>query len=340
MKVALYEGIKQISIREWDLPKLKENEILIKVKASGICATDVKTYLRGHPAFTPPLVLGHEYSGIVEDIGSNITICDRGDRVTVAPYIECGKCVYCLKGDGELCADKFFAANGAFAEYVVLNEEFAKRAIIILSSSVDFEAASLTEPVACCLNAVNQCGIKEGDNVMVIGAGTMGIINGLMCKIRGAKNVIVSDMNEKRLAIAGELGLIPLNVEKEDSAAAIDKLTDGIKCDAVIVAVGNTEAVEEGFKFARKGGKVHMFGGTPKGSKLQVEPYLIHYSKVTLLGSSGFSQANFKEAGKVINRYGNFLAKIITHRYSLDEIEAAINHVAEGIGLKTIITFE
>lgn len=340
MKAAVYEGIKQINIREWDLPKLKENEILVRVKASGVCATDVKTYLRGHPAFTPPVVLGHEYSGIVEDIGSNVTICGRGDRVTAAPYIECGKCVYCLKGDKELCADKLFAANGAFAEYVVLDQEFAKRAMIILDGSADFEAASLTEPVACCLNAVNQCGIKEGDDVLVVGAGTMGIINGLMCKIRGAKNVIVSDMNEKRLDTAGELGLIPLNVEKEDLAAAIDKLTDGVKCDAVIVAVGNTEAVEEGFKFARKGGKVHMFGGTPKDPKLQVEPYLIHYSKITLLGSSGFSGTNFKEAAKVISRYGGLLKKIITHRYGLNEIDAAINNAAHGIGLKTIITFE
>lgn len=340
MKVAMYEGIENIKIREMKLNELNEDDILIKVKVAGICATDVKTYLRGHPAFKPPVVLGHEYSGIVQEVGSKVSVCKKGDRVTVAPYIECGECIYCKKNDRDLCINKLYSTAGAFAEYVVINQKFAEKAMLILDKRISYRVASLTEPLACCINTINQCSVKKGDNVLIIGAGAMGILNGFISKIRGAENVIISDINSMRLNIAEEFGLIPVNVEKENLNELVNKITNNIKCDVVIVAVGNVKVVEDGFQYVRKGGKVHMFGGDTMDSIISVPSHHIHYSKISLLGSSGFSSVNFKEAMDVIGDYDELLKNIITDSYSLENIEIGINNVAEGKGLRTIIEFE
>jgi len=342
MKAAVYLGIRKIEVRAIELPPLRDNEILIKVEASGVCATDVKAYLRGYPAFKPPIILGHEFAGIVSGVGKSVDVCKKGDRVTVAPYVECGKCIYCKKGDGDVCPHKLYIQNGAFAEYVVISEEFAKRAMIKLDDNLNYQVAALTEPIACCVNALGHVEVEKGDNILIIGAGTMGILNGYLCKIRGAKNVIISDMNEERLKIAEkDFGLRAVNIEKENLAEVVNRLTNSIKCDKVIVAVGSVKVIEDAFNYVRKGGKIHMFGGAPKDSVLEIPSSYIHYSKITLLGSSGFREADFRAAMEIIKKHGDVIRKIITNVYSsLDGVEIAIKNNIEGKSLKSIIKFE
>ena len=339
-QIAIYKGNKHIEIKNEKIPKLKKNEILIRIVVSGICGTDVKTYMRGHPAFKPPVILGHEFSGIVDEVGIDVKSCQVGDKVTVAPYIECGQCYFCKNGDYTLCENKKFMNSGAFAQYIIVNDNYAHEAMIKIDNNIDFDVASLTEPIACCFNAIEQIKVEKDEVIMIIGAGVMGILNGFICKEKGAKKIFITDNNSERLSIAKTLGLDTINIDYEDPLKKINNITNNYKCDKVIVAVGDCDAIEEGFNYIRKGGKIHIFGGPPKDSYLSILSYDIHYKRITLIGSSGYSKKNFVTSYNFIKKNVSDLKKLITDRYRLKNIEKALNNVAKGKGLKSIIQFE
>ena len=322
MKVAKYLGIEEIKIVEEDISAIGPGELLIEVKAAGICGTDLKAYLHGHPYFTPPCVLGHEFSGVVAQAGEEAGF-EEGDRVVAAPYLGCGRCRLCLRGLEELCADKSFI-EGAFQEYIRLPKRIVKNGTFPIPEGVDFTVASLAEPLACAINGVQRDEVKKGDKVLIIGAGPMGLLLAILAQVEGG-DVLVSELGKERLEAAQELGFEVANPREKEFEGRINRWTKGFGADLVIVAVGITQVVEEGFSHLAPGGRMLLFGGLPKGSSLNVDSFLIHYKEITLLGSFGFSADHFKEAVRLIGEESVRFARLSLVSFHLNNWKGRLN---------------
>lgn len=334
MKVVLYEKEKQIRLAEQDIPEIKNGEVLINVKACGICATDIKTYLRGHPLIKPPVVLGHEVSGEVAESKSDYF--QAGQRVAVAPYVPCGKCYFCRREEYSMCQDLFnnLLDPGGFSEFIRVPAKIVEKGMFEFPAGLSFSQASLTEPLACCINGIERSAVKKGDRVLVIGDGPIGLMLAHLAKTYGA-DVTVSGMVDERLKIAEKIADEVIDVRKTD----IKEKRGNIGFDIVFVAVGMPELVGSALQVVRKGGYVNIFGGLPKGSKLAVDLNQIHYQQVILDGSFGFMPAQFHLALKLLTNQKINPALFITNTVRIEDIESAFNKSANKEGLKWVVNF-
>lgn len=336
MKAAVYYGPGDMRWEEVESPKCGTDDVIVEVKACGLCGTDVKTYKRGHPMFKPPIILGHEFSGEVVEAGQNVDGFSAGDRVVVAPYVPCGSCAMCRLGEFELCERKV-KIDGAFTRYVKVGREVVEKGMFKIPESMDFAEATLVEPLACCLNALDDCNLHAGDTVLIVGAGPMGLINFEAVKNSGAAKILVAETHSWRRSRAVEMGAIGLNPLVEDIPARVMEITGGIGVDVVIIAVGLSEVAEKYIPLARKGGRVNLFGGFPAGSSITVDPNLLHYKQVVLTGSFGFTPHYIEKALYMISEGRIDPSSIITHRMQMNRIEEAIDLVTRQEALKVIL---
>lgn len=340
MRTAVYYGPGRIELEDWPIPEVGDDGILIKTKASMVCGTDVKTYLRGHPMFKPPTVLGHEFSGEVVAVGSGVLLASPGDRVTAAPFINDGSCFYCKKGLGELCTSRRLLSNGAFSDYIRIDEEYAKRGLVQLANDTSWEEGALTEPLACVVNALADLSIGDGDTVAVIGAGPMGILNAMVSRSVSGARVIQIETDPLRRGIASSLGFETVDPAVCDPIDAVRSLTDGRGADHVILAAGSVAAIPGALALARPGGKVMLFGGLPQGQMASIDPNLIHYKQIAVYGSSGFTPDDFARAGELINGKSFDLTGLISHRFVLEEITQALDVASKPESIKVEIRFD
>lgn len=340
MKVAVYYGPGRIEVEEWPVPRVGDHDILVKVRVTVVCGTDVKTFRRGHPLFRPPVVLGHEFAGEVVETGKEVREAKVGERVTIAPFISDDTCFYCRAGFKELCPSKRYLSNGTFGEYVKIDDDYAKTGLVRLAPDVSWEEGALTEPIACVVNAITDLVIRPGDTVAVVGAGPMGLLNALVARSRGAERVVVLEINERRRQVAAALGFATVDPHAEDGAAAVKALTEGRGADEVILAVGSSALIPGAMSLARPGGRVMLFGGFPQIEEAKIDPNLIHYQQITLLGSSGFTPDDFAEAGRLTNTRAFDLRSLVTHRYRIDEIREALAVAGSPDSLKVAIVFD
>jgi len=337
VKAAVYHGPKQMTIEEVPRPTIGPEEILVEVKASGICGTDVKTYLRGHRFFQPPCILGHEFAGVVAEVGSQVEGFQVGDRVAVAPYVPCGFCPLCQAGHYELCQNKSGVASGAFTEFVAVPKEVIQRGTVRLPKGMSFAAGALAEPVACVLNGLEDCRLELGATLLIMGAGPMGLLAAQATLAQGAGQVIVSEYNEARLAKAAEIGARAVHPEKEDLLEVIKQATGGALAQAVLVCVGTREAVEEAQRYVAPGGVINMFGGLPSGTAVSIDAGLIHYQQVSLVGSFGFTHIQYRRAVQLMAGGRLDAERLITHTLPLEEAERGINLSVEQRALKVML---
>ena len=338
MLSAVYKGINKIDIEERDIPEISRDEILLKVKSAAICGTDVKTFFKGHPLFTPPCVLGHEFSGVIDRVGKNISRFRSGERIVCAPYIECGNCDNCKNKLGEICKNKSFA-EGAFSEYIKIPDKIVQNGIIPLNSKISFEVATLVEPLACSLNGIQRLKFKVKDKkILVIGGGPMGLLVSLALKQLSCDPVI-SEISEERLEFAKKLEIKTVSPEKTNLIDFTKNYTNSMGMDAVIVAVAIPQIVEEAFLYVKEGGVVEIFGGLPKDSVLKINPFLIHYKEIDLIGNFGFSSKHFRDAYEMISGSPELFEKLITQRYELKDIKKAFYDIYEKKGIKAVINF-
>jgi L-iditol 2-dehydrogenase len=330
-----------VRIEEKEVPEIGDKELLVKVHVCGVCGTDVKTVLRGHPLIKPPAVLGHEIAGDIVRIGKDVTEHRIGERVVVAPYVPDDTCYYCLRGRYTLCTGLYEESPtpGGFAEFVKVPPSIVKKGTLEIPNTVSYEEAALTEPLACCLHGIEECHVGVGDCVAIVGDGPIGLMHLQLAKFKGATKIILSGQLNDRLRLAEELGAsVTVNETEENPVKKVMDETNNRGGDAVIVAVGSVAAVEQGLKLVRKGGIVNLFGGFPGQSELKLDPNLIHYSEVTLTGTFGFSHINFARALQLICTRSVKMNKLITHRFKLDEVLTAIDVLADRKGLKAVVT--
>ena len=219
MKAAIVYGKNDVRIAEVPTPSPGPGEVLVKVKGSGVCATDVKILGGLGLPKELPTILGHEVAGEIEALGEGVSDLKIGQRIAVYPIAVCGKCFFCKQGRNSLCIDQYGLAHGAdggFAEYVLVPNRIVRLKGLVDIGQMPFDLAAMIEPVACCLSAAQHCRIKASDNVLIIGCGPLGLLHVIVSKAIGAR-VIVSDINEERLAKARKLGAdVSLNAQNAD----------------------------------------------------------------------------------------------------------------------------
>jgi len=341
LKTAVYYGPRDVRLEESEVPEIDDKEILVKVHACGVCGTDVKTVMRGHPLIKPPTVLGHEIAGEIIKIGKKLMEHRIGQRVVVAPYVPDCTCYYCLHGRYTMCTGLYdqTPSPGGFAEFVKVPDNIVKKGTLEIPDAVSYEEASLTEPLACCLHGIEECHVDVGDSIAIVGDGPIGLMHLQLAKVKGATKTILSGQLNERLKLAEELGAdVTINETEEKPVKKVMEETDNRGADAVIVAVGSVAAAEEGLKMVRKGGIITFFGGFPGQSELKLDPNLVHYSEVTITGTFGFSHITFANALQLIGTKKVNVDKLITHRFSLNQVLTAIDVLAERKGLKAVVT--
>lgn len=333
------EGFGNLEIRETPDPRPSHGEVVIEVKAAGICGSDLHIYHWDTKLpLNPPVIIGHELSGIVVEIGEGVTGWEIGERVTVEPsaYV-CGRCLYCRTGFYNLCPERRvmgFWFNGAFARYVVAPAVRLHR----LPENVDFHEGALAEPLACSVHGVAELtDISVGDLVVVSGPGTIGLFSAQIARAHGGRVVVIgTGVDEERLKKADDLGAThTINLEKHDPVTFVRDLTDGLGADVVLECSGSQSAVEMGLELVRKQGKYTQIGLF--GRSIQVDFEKIAYKEIKVTGSLAQRWTAWKKALQLMSQEIVRTKPIISDVYPLSEWEKAFAQFAEKKGLKILL---
>ena len=301
MKAAVLHGKEKILVEEIAPPALKPGEVRIRIEAALTCGTDLKVFKRGYHAkmIVPPAVFGHELAGTICEIALTPSLShpmgeggrrpgagnwQTGDRVAVANSAPCGECFHCRANQENLCEDLLFL-NGAYAESIVVPARIAQKNLLRLKPETDFRDAALTEPLACVVQGIEDLKLRAGQNVLILGAGPIGLMFAALAKNLGCQ-VTVAGRGAARLEAAKNLGASQ-TVDIGDGSDLVSKIRAATHThfDAVIEAVGKPEVWEAAVLLVRKGGAVNFFGGCPSGATITLDTTLIHYSNLTLLAS-------------------------------------------------------
>ena len=254
MKALVYTGPKQVRVLDVPEPAPKEGALQVEVSYCGICGSDIGIYLGTHPRAKAPLVLGHEFLGHVRGNGRKFK---EGDRVVAFPLISCGKCRACRTGNAHVCNSLKLIGidqDGGICERLYVDEDV----LVKVPEGVSDRAAVVIEPLAVILRAVHQARFQARDTAVVVGAGPIGMLTGIVLKDIGASQVFISDVAEKRLKIAGELGLTPVNVAEEDLEKIVMDATDGEGADVLFECSGSAAAAAQMTKLTRVSGGICM----------------------------------------------------------------------------------
>ncbi len=339
MKALVYRDFNDFRWEEVETPVIGPDEILVRVRACGLCSTDVWKAMY-HEA-KPGMVLGHEASGEVAETGLNVTTLRIGDRVAVFHRAECGACYYCKHGDETLCSEyrQQSIFPGAFAEYIRVTPRLVKKSVIKIPDEMKHEEAAMIEPTACCVRAVSKCGISLGDSVLIIGDGPMGLLNAQVSKSAGAF-VILSGHHDSRVETAVRLGAdYAFNSNKINLREKVLELTGGRGADVVIVAVSSTDTVQQSLKLVREGGKICVFGDfrdVPQPSlSLDLKPVV--HSSVKILGSWGCSTKDYHAAFNLLKTGRVRVGEMVTHRFPLERFMEALNVFLSKNCLKIVL---
>ena len=339
MQAARLYGVGDLRVKEVERPQIEfDDDVLIRIHACGICPSDLRAYTGLRPAHRDmPYTPGHEWTGEVVAVGGGVQGFAVGDRVAPSWRVVCGECYYCVRGRHNYCENLVRGrVRGGFAQYGVA----PARALLHIPDSVSYEQASFCEPLACCINGSLDSGIGFGDDVVVIGAGPIGLTHLQLAKHSGAR-VTVSDLLPERLAKAKELGADhTILASQVDPVEAVKDLTEGRGADVVIVAVGAPAALRQALEMAGLCSTVNFFAGTYPPTTLDLDPNLIHYKQIRLTGSHDFTPHHFQTALRFIEMGTVRVANVVSHRLPLARVKEGFDVVAGQKGLKVVIGIE
>jgi len=344
MTAVVYYGPGDIRIEQIPIPDYGENELFVKVDACAVCGTDLKSHRSGNPRIKAPLVMGHEFTGLIEKCGTRIEGFNIGDRVVMATSVSCGECLYCQKGWKNLCvniAPMGFSYAGGMAEYTVIPERAITNGHVIkVPTNVTAEHATLAEPLSCAINAAANAHIQRGNKVVVLGAGPMGLMNVAVAKALGASKIILSEISEERRAQAGSFDIdILVNPEKEDLIEIVKNATDGYGADIAIVAAPAAYPQEMAVELVRKKGTVCLFASLPAGKEmLSINSRAVHYGEIMIVGSSDSTPENVEKAVEMISTGLLDADKLVTHILKFSDIFKAFELMIKGESLRVVLT--
>jgi L-iditol 2-dehydrogenase len=345
MKAAMLVGVRKYEVRELPDPRVPEDGVLVRVKACGVCGSDIRRWKEGPAAGAPLVIAGHEIAGEVIGVGPNCSGYALGDRMAVCPDVHCGRCYYCKRGMFNLCDSLTFIGNspgrpGGFANLLPLSGEILTNGIVSkMPEGMDYLAASLAEPCMSVLMSHDRANTGLDDTVVVIGAGPIGCIHVAVARARGAR-VILSGTREvrRRMAKRFEPDAI-LDPETVDVVEWVRQATEGRGADIVICANPVADTQAQAVQMVRKGGRVVLFGGLPKANPMvTLDANRIHYGEISVVGAFSYVTAYQEKALRLIANATIPADKLITRTFPLEQVAEAFEEAASGNALKVVVT--
>lgn len=338
MKGTFFLGHGEFETREMAEHDLVSDEVLVKVAACGVCGTDVHIYHgeKGSAEVNPPVVLGHEISGIVEKTGCGVTRVKAGDHVALDPNMYCGSCHFCRIGKKQLCENLHAIGvncNGGFADFVYAPESQC----FVLNDDIPLDEGAMAEPLACCIHGFDRLGMRQGDTVCVIGGGAIGLIMVQLARLSGASVIILSEPVKERREVGKKVGadytVDPIN---EVLADRIHEILGVRGVDCVIECVGNTVATSQAFSAAKRGATLLLFSVPKTGSHYELLMDDVYRKELTIVGSM-INPDTHQRAVDMINNHRIDLRSLITHHYPHERLEEAILMQMSAESLKVIV---
>jgi L-iditol 2-dehydrogenase len=341
MTAAVLYGKEDIKIEQVPIPKVGPGEVLVKVAVALTDGTDLKVFQRGYHAkmIVPPALFGHELAGTIAEVGGGVRHFRKGMRVVALNSAPCGACYFCQHAQENLCEDLLFN-NGAYAEYIRIPERIVRKNMLEVPEHVTFEAAAMTEPLACVVRGLDETNAKIGDIVAVIGGGPIGLSFMQVARIAGCHVIAVVKHDEQVIAAKrfGAYQVVQIT-KTDDPIAATRALTpDHRGADIVIEAVARPQAWEWAVDMVRRGGVVNFFGGPPKGTKVNFDTNRLHYSDITLKASFHHTPAAVRKAFQLIAEGKVKSADYVTGEASLSNLSDVLKRMLDrGNIIKTAI---
>jgi len=342
MTAAVLYGREDMKIERVDIPSVGEDDVLVRVEVALTCGTDLKVWRQGsHPRMIePPALFGHELAGVVELKGSAVNGTVRqGMRVVPSNSAPCNVCMYCRKGQPNLCEDLLFN-NGAYAEYIRIPGRIVQQNMLEIPDHVPFLDAAMVEPLACVLRGVHEINPHQDDTVVVVGCGPIGLKFIRTLSVRGVR-VIALGKRKNQVQAAERLGAVAaFDVSVIDNPVTlVRQLTEGGRgADAVIEAVGSPATWQWALQMVRKGGIVNLFGGCPRGTQVNFDPAALHYSEITIKSTFHHTPQFIREALDAIVRGEIRASDFITGEVPLEELPHVFEHMKNRNGeLKTAV---
>lgn len=342
MKAAVITGKKNIEVREVERPAAGKGEVLIRVTNCAICTWEQRVY-QGMKQVPFPFVGGHEVAGIIEAVGADVNeeMFHAGQEVAVRTFNNCGKCYYCRKGKENLCSEfgsfsmegRGYYGQGGLGEYIVADA----RDVFVFTEDIPLRHGAFAEPLACVVNSVARGKIQLGNDVLIIGAGIMGLLHLMVAKLQGAR-VIVSDPDTARRKEAKELGAaITLNPREEDIVKSVQELTGGRGADVVFNTTPIAEVAQQAVQTAGKLGRVVMYSSFYPDNPITVSPNWIHHAEVEITGAANPSVQSFATAVELLSKGIIVPERFISETYSLDEVEQAFEAAVRGDSYRVMV---
>ena len=329
MKVAMYYNNNDVRIEEMLVPKINDNELLVKVKASGICGSDVMEWYR---LKTAPRVLGHEISGDIVEVGKNVKKYKVGDRVFISHHVPCNNCNFCNNDQHTLC-DTLHSTNfypGGFAEYLKVPEINVDRGTFVLPKEISYEEGAFIEPLACVVRGFRIAEMKPEQSILVLGSGIAGLLQIKLAKAMGARKIIATDINANRLKIAKKFGAdITINA-KENISKNVKKNNKGNLADLVILCAGVPSAVKQAFESVAPGGTILFFAMTKPGIEIPFHLFDIWNKQVKIVSTYAGAPKDIIYAIDLIRSKKVVVGDMISHRLPLSEAAKGFQLVAKA----------
>lgn len=326
MKAMRLESIGNLFVREAEKPVPGPDDLLVRVEACGVCGTD-RHLLHGEFPSTPPVTLGHEFCGIIEAMGADVSGFEIGGRITGDPNISCGRCPQCMAGRVNLCRNLRAIGihrDGGFADYVIVPQKQAFH----LPLSLKPTHGAFCEPLACCLHGIDMAEIKAGSSVVVLGGGVIGLLTVQLARLAGATTVILSTRQASRRRLAEEIGAThsvdPSSSDIIEEIAGGSGLVPG-GADVVIECAGVAETVKQTTRLAKPGGTVVILGVMPQGAKVEIEPFDILFRELRVLGSF-INPFTHRRAADLVASGTIEIDKLISREVSLEDAPEVIRN--------------
>lgn len=329
MRAIVFEDRNIVSVQDRPDPKPGVGEVLIEVHASGICGTDLEVLHGNYGTSAYPLTPGHEYAGLVVDVGADVSDVKVGDRVAVDPNLECGHCSACKRGWAHLCETLGaygVTTDGGFAEYSVVKATHVRQI-----GDMPYDIAALAEPLGCVMNGLDAGQAHRANNALVFGAGPIGLLMAIGMRLAGVKDVSVVDIDESRLVFAESFGFkgVP------SGSDSLKAMRQGV--DLVADATGVPSVAGKLTDYIANGGVGLFFGVCPQDAKIEVAPFELFRRQITLAGSHSLNH-NIPQALDGLRAYGSDISRVVSHRMSLDEIGGVFREKAPKGSLKIQFT--
>ena len=327
-----------MELREVPEPVPEAGEVIVRIETALTCGTDIKTYQRGHPKIPLPAPLGHEFAGVITEVGAGVERFRAGDAVACTPTAPCGLCRLCLRGHDSLCPQAVGRiVLGAFGELITVPAHIVQCNMFERPASLSADRAAVLEPLACVMHGADRVLLERAERVIIVGDGPIALMFGQVALLRGAEEVMLFGKHDIRLRAAEAVGLTAVDTSDVDIRIVARDMTDGLGADVVVECVGRPELWEAAFDCVAPAGELLAFGGCAAGTRASFDTYRLHYEEVDVKAAFHYGRADVRRAYDLLLDEEVNADVLITHHESLDNLQAALDLVIAREAIKVAV---